>query len=89
MNISFSSSALKYLHDVKKKNPKLAIKIQQKLALFQDNPKHPSLRTHKLAGDLSNSWSISIEENIRMLYYVKKDGIVFFLIGMHDEVYRK
>ncbi len=89
MNVSFSSEVLKYLKIVKRKNPKLLKKIHKQLALFKENPKHPSLRTHKLEGKLSNSWSITVEENIRILYYLKKDGVVFFLIGTHDEIYRK
>ena len=89
MDITFSSEVLKYLRETKKKNPKLLKKIHKQLSIFKENPKHPSLRTHKLEGKLTKSWSISIEGNIRMLYYVKKGGVVFFLIGTHDKVYRK
>ncbi len=89
MKILFSSDVIKYFQTIKKKNPKLLKKIHKQLFLFQENSRHPSLRTHKLEGKLSNSWSISIEGNTRMLYYIKQDVAVFFLIGTHDEVYRK
>lgn len=89
MNVSFSSETIKYLTDVKKKNPKLLKKIHKQIELFKENPRHPSLRTHKLQGKLSNSWSISIEGNMRMLYYISKNIVVFFLIGTHEEVYKK
>ena len=56
--------------------------------LFAENPIHNSLRTHKLKGRLKNSWSISIEGNLRMLYRFDADGVVFFEIGNHDEVYK-
>ena len=89
MNIAFSSGVNRYLQNIKKKNPKLFNKVHKQLSLCKENPRHPSLRAHKLAGRLSNSWSISIESNIRMLYYVSDTEIVFFSIGTHDQVYRK
>lgn len=89
MNVSFSNDVLRYFKITKKENPKLLKKIHKQLILFKENPKHPSLRTHKLSGKLFHSWSISIEGNIRMLYYISHDTAIFFLIGTHDEVYRK
>ena len=63
-------------------------RIQKQLVMFSHNPTHPSLRTHKLKGNLENSWSISIEANLRMLYRIDDNEIVFFAIGTHDEVYK-
>jgi len=76
-------------NDTKIKSSKNSKKINKQLRLFKENPKHPSLRTHKLQGELSNSWSITIERNIRMIYYFPNNRIVFFVIGTHDEVYKK
>ena len=89
MEITFSPEVTKYVNEIRKKNPQLLKKIYKQLNLFRENPKHPSLRTHKLQGDLSNSWSITIERSIRMIYYVSNNKIVFFVIGTHDEVYKK
>lgn len=89
MNISFSIETTRELKRLKTREPLLYKKIQKQLTLFKENPKHPSLRTQKLQGNLSNSWSISIERNIRMLYFTHDDETVFFLIGTHDEVYKK
>ena len=89
MEITFSPKVTKYVNEIKKKNPQLLKKIHKQIQLFKENPKHPSLRTHKLQGDLSNSWSITIERNIRMIYYVSNNKIVFFQMGTHDEVYKK
>lgn len=89
MNVSFSNDILRYFKTTKKENPKLLKKIHKQLVLFKENPRHPSLRTHKLSGKLSHAWSISIEGNIRMLYYISQDEAIFFLIGTHDEVYKK
>lgn len=89
MEITFSPEVVKYVNEIKKKNPQLLKKVNKQLRLFKENPKHPSLRMHKLQGDLSNTWSITIERNIRMIYYFSNNKIVFFLIGTHDEVYKK
>ena len=89
MEITFSPEVTKYVNEIKKKNPQLLKKISKQLGLFKENPEHPSLRTHKLQGNLSNSWSISIERNVRMIYCVSNNKIVFFQMGTHDEVYKK
>lgn len=89
MEITFSPEVTKYVNEIKKKNPQLLKKMEKQLRLFKENPKHPSLRTHKLQGDLSNTWSITIERNVRMIYYFSSNKIVFFLMGTHDEVYKK
>lgn len=87
--IKFSSDFVKYLQVLKRKNPKLLLKIYKQLQLFQQNPRHQSLRLHKLTGELKNSWSISIDEGFRMLYTEIDGSAYFFKIGSHDEVYRK
>lgn len=89
MNFSFTTKLKRDLQGLKAKNPKLFKKIQKQLKLFTTDSKYPSLRTHKLEGNLEKSWSISIEGNIRMLYYIEGQEAVFFLVGTHDEVYRR
>lgn len=89
MKLSFTQEVEKEIKKIKHKEPKLFNKITKQLNCFRNNPKHPSLRNHKLSGNLSNSYSIYIEENIRMTYYIKDSEAVFFLIGSHDKVYRK
>ena len=65
-------------------------KINKKqLNLFSIDPKHKSLRVHKLSGELKQLWSISINKEIRMVYVQEKDVVYFSDIGTHDEVYRK
>ena len=74
---------------IKKKNEKLTKQIQKQLEIFSLNPKHPSLRLHKLKGELKNLWSISITKSIRMAFLQEGDEAYFVDIGTHDEVYRK
>ena len=88
MKFSFSTRVSRQLKRIKKEQPHLFNRIQKQLHLYENNPRHPSLRIHKLKGNLLNSWSLSVGENIRMLYYAEDNKAVFFLIGTHDEVYK-
>ena len=89
MKFSLEPELFKKIKEITKKNPKLSKKIQKQLKFFSGNSKHPSLKTHKLKGCLSARWSIYIEGNIRMIYYLNSNEAVFFDIGTLDEVYRK
>lgn len=74
---------------IKKKDPNLAKLIAKQLKLFNTNPQHVSLRTHKLSGELKNLWSISINKSIRMTYIQEGEEALFIDIGTHDEIYKK
>lgn len=90
MNIKLSPYVLKELGKIKKTDKQLEKKIAKHLQLFITNPKHPSLRPHKLTGNLSDVWSISITKDLRMIYRLLDDSKAYFVdIGSHDEVYRK
>ncbi len=89
MKFSFEPELFRKIQAINKTNPKLSKKIQKQLKFFSENPKYPSLKTHKLKGGLSELWSISIEGNIRMIYYLSDKEAIFFEIGTHDEVYRR
>lgn len=86
--ILFSPDLSKKLQKIKKKDYLLFSKIQKQLKIFRDNPRHKSLRLHKITREVKNVWSISIDKSIRMLY-VDETDIYFFDIGKHNEVYRK
>lgn len=89
MEFSYSSDFKKSLEIIKSKNPQLSVKVKKQLHYFQQDARHPSLRTHKLTGNLSNTYSISVDRSIRILYRVKHNRAVFYKIGTHDEVYGK
>lgn len=90
MNAKFSPSVQKELKKIQQKDSKLANRIEKQIALFEENPKHPSLRTHKLSGTMDNMWSISITTSIRIVYVLlDKSSVIFVKIGTHDEIYRK
>lgn len=92
--LSFSTPAKKKLTEIKKKSPKLFIKIQKQLEILVSNPRHPSLRLHKLKGKMCDSWSISADTDYRIIFYYQKnsasndEAIVIYMLGTHQEVYQ-
>ena len=89
MRIKFSPLVIKELTKIKKKDKRLGTLIQKQLQLFSVNPKHPSLRIHKLTGSINNVWSLSVTESIRMVYrFINEDTAYFVDIGTHDQVYK-
>ncbi len=90
MKAKFSPFVQKRLTEIYKKDKKLVSKVEKQVALFESNPKHPSLRIHKLSGNLNNIWSLSINKSHRMVYkLIDKETAYFVDIGTHDEIYRK
>lgn len=90
MEISFSPKFKAGLKRIKRNDSKLSNKVLKQLQIFSVNPKHPSLRGHKLSGHLTNTHSVSANLSIRMLYKILPDGSAYFFdIGTHDEIYRK
>jgi addiction module RelE/StbE family toxin len=77
------------LTSLSKRDKKTFTKVHKQIALFLTNPKHPSLRTHKLKGNLGKSWSISVDSDYRIIYEWEGDIVVFFDFGTHKEVYGK
>lgn len=90
MKVKFSPLVQKEIISIQRKDKKLAKRIEKQIQLFKENPKHTSLRTHKLSGSLENMWSISITMSIRMVYLlIKDDHALFVKIGTHEQVYKK
>jgi len=87
--LSFNPLFKKKLQKIQKTDRKLFNKVKKQLSLFQENPKHVSLKLNKLKGDLKNMWSIAIDRNYRMLFVDDEMGIYFVDLGTHDEVYKK
>ena len=87
--IKFSPDTSKKLQKLKLIDLKLFKRIERKLQLFQSDPKHPSLRLHKITRQVEDVFSISINKSVRMLYTNLEDKAYFFEVGTHDEVYKE
>ncbi|BBC26441.1 MULTISPECIES: type II toxin-antitoxin system YafQ family toxin [unclassified Pseudanabaena] len=84
---AFVRSARKLL----KKHPETASSIQGTLELLSLDPFHPRLRTHKLKGELQDSWACSGGYDLRIIFkfveHEESQAILLESIGTHDEVY--
>ena len=58
--------------------------FKTKLAVFTENPLHPSLRTKRIQGT-DNLFEFSINMDIRVIWYYEDDTLVALIdIGHHD-----
>ncbi|OGD70434.1 hypothetical protein A3A84_03760 [Candidatus Collierbacteria bacterium RIFCSPLOWO2_01_FULL_50_23] len=85
----FSLKFVRKLRDIKHKNKDLGESIRKQLKLFKANPKHQSLRLHKLRGNLKDVWSISVNKSFRLLYTENAGSYYFFDLGFHSEIYER
>lgn len=74
-----------------KKNPQAAPSLQATLEALAEDALHPSLKTHKLKGELAGSWACSAGYDLRIVFeFVQHEGseaILLQTVGTHDEVY--
>lgn len=82
---SYERRATKFL----KKHPELKEQYSKTLKILAINPSHPSLRLHKLKGNLKGLQSVSINISYRVVldFIIKKDLVIPIDVGTHDEVY--
>ena len=87
--IRLSESYKKRLRKFIQSHKDMAVRYEKTLRILQENPYHPSLRLHKLKGNLSEYYSISmnIEYRIIMDFMIVDEVIILLDIGVHDEVY--
>jgi addiction module RelE/StbE family toxin len=88
MNIYFSQEFIKNYRKVTKKNISLKEEIKITISIFKVNPRHPSLRLHRLKGKMIDDWSISVKSDLRIVFTYVSDGILLVNIGSHKEVYK-
>lgn len=93
MQIFFTEGLRHKINDNFHRNRRLIEKVEKQTQLFSQNPNHPSLRLHKLTNTSEDTWSISIDRSIRMLFYYRENSdekvAIFFDLGSHDQLYRK
>ncbi len=72
-----------------KKRPHLVDKYGEVLEKVKIDPFDPSLKTHKLKGELSEFYSciLTYEYQIICVFLIQDETIILVNIGSHDEVY--
>jgi len=88
-NIIYTDSYNKRAAAFLKKHPDLINQYEKTLRLMELNPGHPSLKLHKLKGEHSDLYAVSINYNYRisLLFLLQDDTIVPVNVGSHDQVY--
>ena len=93
MEVVWSSGFNRSFRKITKKNPQLKDQIAKVLRLLTDDPFMPSLKSHKLGGDLAGLWSCSVAYDCRLIFKFSEDEellemvILLVDIGSHDDVY--
>lgn len=93
MEVVWTSGFKRSFRKIIKKNPQLKNPIVKVLQLLADDPFTPSLKSHKLTGDLAGLWSCSVAYDCRIIFNLTEDEqllqmvILLIDIGSHDEVY--
>ena len=90
--IGWTPKSLRAFKRLIRKNPQLRPLIAKTLQKLAEDAFYPSLKTHKLMGELSDIWSCSVDYNYRILFQVidnldNSSSILLLNIGTHDEVY--
>jgi mRNA-degrading endonuclease YafQ of YafQ-DinJ toxin-antitoxin module len=63
-------------------------RFKQKMKLLKEDIFAPGLKTHKLKGNLSEYYAISISYSERLVFKILEDGSVYLIeIGPHDICY--
>ena len=63
-------------------------KLWNAMALFQEDPFHSSLKTHKLTGKLKGLWAFAVSYDCRVVFsFLSQNEVLLIDIGAHDEVY--
>jgi mRNA-degrading endonuclease YafQ of YafQ-DinJ toxin-antitoxin module len=88
IQVAYASSFKKAFKKRIKGKISLEKKFFQKVEVFLDNPHHPSLKTHKLTGELKDLWSFSVDYDLKIVFYFSEPQKAIFIdIGSNDEVY--
>jgi len=85
MKIRLTRSFEREFAKLSKGNKNLKKKVVKQLTIVLQNPKHRSLRLHKLEGN--SYWSISVDKSIRILIVFESETIVVYHIGKHEDMY--
>lgn len=86
----FTPSYVKRERKFFKRHPELLGQYEKVLMLLELNPYHPSLRLHRLSGQLGQLYSVSINMSYRLVmeFIILEREIVLVDVGDHDRVYR-
>ena len=81
LKITFTDRFQKHYKDLSSAEKK---QLRNKLAIFTENPLHPSLRTKRIQGT-EDLFEFSVNMDIRVIWFYEGDALVALVdIGHHD-----
>ena len=93
IELVWSSGFGRNLKPLVRQSPNLKIQVLQTLDQLQEDVFHPSLRTHKMKGDLSDRYARSVNYSDRIVFKFAENSesgdqeILLLAVGSHDEVH--
>lgn len=80
---------IRYTPEFQRDYRKLPVRVRERVkdrgALFQVDPFHPLLRTHKLSGKLSGVWAFSVDFRNRVLFeFLDEREVLLLRVGDHS-----
>lgn len=87
VHIQYDSKFVKQLNKLPSSIQQLALKKEK---IFKSNPLTPSLKSHKLSGNMKGLYAFSVNYEYRIIFYFvnkQNNEVVFLKIGTH-EVYK-
>ena len=70
-----------------KKSSSIDSQLSSVLGLLKKDPFHPTLKTHKLKGNLRGFYACSLTHDLRIVFELFDHAISLVDIGSHDEIY--
>ena len=83
----FEKHFMRLANKLTKNSPEKDQRLKSVLSLLQNDPFTPSLKTHKLKGNLEGLYACSLTHDLRIVFELSTDTIHLIDIGSHDEVY--
>ena len=73
-----------------KRHPDMLNRYAKVISILEVDPFHPSLRLHKLKGNLEEYYSVSVNMEYRIVidFIVRDKEIIPIDIGSHNDVYK-
>lgn len=86
MKITSINRTPRFKRSYKKLLQKVKDDFDKKIYLFVENPRDPSLGTHKLKGNLEECFAFKLIDGFRVLFFFNSpEEISFIDIGPHDK----
>jgi addiction module RelE/StbE family toxin len=73
--------------DFSKCSAKVKMQTEKRTALYMKDRFHPLLRMHALRGEYEGCFSINVNADVRVIFYLDGDTIHLLRVGTHAQLY--